>query len=279
MSSSTTPSSRRPDPAADLLKPHITPFTSINTDFPSVIRERLDSFSNAKVLLIGDASHGTSEFYAARAEITKYMIQHHGFSIVAVEADWPDAEAVDRFVRWRSARPDPIDDDDGGGGREPAFSRFPTWMWRNHEVRGFVEWLREFNKGKDTAEAVGFYGLDLYSLGSSMQAVVEYLDGVDPQLAEVARKRYERLMSWSADPQEYGFEVALRGLKGYERECVDMLRDLLRKRLDYLARNDGVAFHSAEQNARLVVGESAPRRPLICVWRRGRDSVADCDRC
>ena len=257
---SSTAAPRRPDPALDLLKPHITPFTSLSTDFPSVIRQRLDDFGNSKVLLIGDASHGTSEFYAARAEITKYMIQRHGFSVVAVEADWPDAEAVDRFVRWRSARPvpaDPVDDSDKlPGEREPAFSRFPTWMWRNHEVRGFVEWLREHNKGTRPAEAVGFYGLDLYSLGTSMQAVIEYLDRVDPKLAETARRRYEKLMGWSEDPQEYGFEVALRGLKGYEKECVDMLRDLLRKRLEYLARqDDGVEFHSSEQNARLVVGE------------------------
>lgn len=273
MSSSTAaPASRRRDPAADLLKPHITPFASITTDFPEVVRQRLDSFGDAKVLLIGDASHGTSEFYAARAAITRYMVERHGFSAVAVEADWPDAEAVDRFVRRRAARPDPVDDEANGmTGREPAFSRFPTWMWRNHEVRAFVEWLREYNSHNkksrtttDAAEAVEFYGLDLYSLGTSMQAVVEYLRGVDPQLAETAARRYERLMEWSADPQEYGFEVALRGLKGYERECVDMLRDLLRKRLDYLARDDGVAFHSAEQNARLVVGEST-LRVCVCV--------------
>lgn len=255
--------SRRPDPAADLLKSQVTPFTSITKDFPDVVARQLDDFGDAKVLLIGDASHGTSEFYAARAEITKYMIEHHGFSVVAVEADWPDAEAVDRFARWRAPRPDPVDDDDddssnpGGGRREPAFARFPKWMWRNHEVRGFVEWLREHNRGTDLRDAVGFYGLDLYSLGTSMEAVVEYLDKVDPEAAKVARRRYEKLMNWRDDPQEYGYEVALKGLKGYEKDVVDMLRDLLRKRLDYLARNDGVEFHSAEQNARLVVGKSA----------------------
>jgi erythromycin esterase-like protein len=262
---SAIPSSRSDPATVDLLKLHVTPFSSIDpelNDFPEIVRQRLDDFGNAKVLLIGDASHGTHEFYAARAEITKYMIQYHGYSIVAVEADWPDAEAVDRFVRWRAALPDPVDDTDKIG-RAPAFTRFPTWMWRNHEVRDFVEWLRGYNKGTETSDAVGFYGLDLYSLGSSMQAVIEYLERVDPQLAETARKRYAKLMGWSDEPQEYGFEVALRGMKGYEKECVDMLRDLLKKRLEFLSRHeDGVEFHSAEQNARLVVGEYPDGAPL-----------------
>jgi erythromycin esterase-like protein len=118
-----------------------------------------------------------------------------------------------------------------------------------------VEWLREYNRDFDTRDAVGFYGLDLYSLGTSMEAVIEYLDQVDPEAAEVARDRYGQLMDWAHDPQEYGFEAAHGGLKGYEKAVVDMLRDLLRKRLEYLTRRDGIEFHSAEQNARLVVGK------------------------
>ncbi|RKK74828.1 hypothetical protein BFJ71_g17209 [Fusarium oxysporum] len=147
----------------ELLRDNVTPFTSIPEDSDTITRY-FDSFSDCKVLLIGDASHGTSEFYSVRAELTKYMIVNHGFNIVAVEADWPDAEDVDRYTR---RRPGP-----GQGtaetlqmankeGRERAFLRFPTWMWRNMEVHDFVEWLRDYNKGREIREATGFYGLDL----------------------------------------------------------------------------------------------------------------------
>jgi erythromycin esterase-like protein len=207
-------------------------------------------FADCKVLLIGDASHGTSEFYRARAEITKYMIQYHGFNIVAVEADWPDAEAVDRYV-WR--RP-------GGrpGEREPAFQRFPTWMWRNLEVQTFVEWLRRHNGegGLARSDAVGFYGLDLYSMGTSIKAIINYLDNVDSAMAERARERYGKLMVWAENPHEYGLGVLLTDFEGYEKEVVEMLMDLLAKRLEYSAHQlDGDEFHSGEQNARLVAGE------------------------
>jgi erythromycin esterase-like protein len=206
-------------------------------------------FADCKVLLIGDASHGTSEFYQARAEITKYMIQYHGFNIVGVEADWPDAEAVDRYVcRRPGGRP---------SDREPPFQRFPTWMWRNLEVQGFVEWLRQHNvEGLARREAVGFYGLDLYSMGTSIKAIIDYLDNVDSAMAERARERYGKLLVWAEKPQEYGLGVLLTEFKGYEKEVVEMLTDVLAKRLEYSAhRQDGDEFHSAEQNARLVAGE------------------------
>ncbi|KAG7289238.1 hypothetical protein NEMBOFW57_005603 [Staphylotrichum longicolle] len=206
-----------------------------------------------------DASHGTSEFYAARALLTQHLIQHHGFNIVAVEADWPDAEAVDRYVRHRpgpgaraSVGPE---GETRKAGREPAFLRFPTWMWRNQEVQGFTEWLRAWNRGKDPKgrESVGFYGLDLYSLGASMKAVIEYLEHVDKEMAEVARERYGRMMVWAEDPHEYGLEALASGFKGCEKDVVRVLRDLLDKRLEYAAKSaDGDEFHSGEQNARLV---------------------------
>ncbi|RSM20878.1 hypothetical protein CDV31_000249 [Fusarium ambrosium] len=241
--------------AIELLKAHVTPFNSITEDRDTITR-CFDSFGDCKVLLIGDASHGTSEFYSVRAEITKHMIEHHGFNIVAVEADWPDAEHVDRYVR---RRPGP-----GQGtaetvqmakkeGREPAFLRFPTWMWRNMEVHDFVEWLREYNNGREEGDATGFYGLDLYSMGTSMKAVIDYLDTVDKGMAELARERYGKLMSWGDDPHEYGLEVLTTAFKGYEREVVDMLKDLLSKRIEYSAcTRDGTEFHSGEQNARVV---------------------------
>jgi erythromycin esterase-like protein len=139
---------------------------------------------------------------------------------------------------------------------EPPFSRFPTWMWRNTETRDFVEWLPEYNRGRDRHDAVGVYGLDLYSLGGSMHAVIEYLEGQDPEMPKVARERYGRLMVWAEDPEEYGFEVGRMRMKGCEREVVGMSKSLLEWRLKARAkRGDGIEFHSAEQNASLVVGK------------------------
>lgn len=243
--------------AVELLKANVTPFPSIN-ESEAAFSQTFDSFGNCKVLLIGDASHGTSEFYAARAKITQYMIEHHGFNVVAVEADWPDAEMVDRYVR---RRPGPVADIEAAyeskrKGREPAFMRFPTWMWRNQEMQHFVEWLRGYNGGRAAQEAISFSGLDLYSLRTSMQAVIDYLDHVDPDMADLARERYGQLMLWADQPQAYGLEASRNRLEGYEREVLQMLQDLLRKRLEYaVAHWDGEEFHSSEQNARLVVGK------------------------
>jgi erythromycin esterase-like protein len=262
------------DPALPLLRDNLTPIpplsesTTALTNF--ITHLHTTSPAEPKVILIGDASHGTSEFYTARAELTKHLIQHHGFNIVAVEADWPDAEAVDRYVRQRPgpgvvSRVEPVALDKEQG-REPAFMRFPTWMWRNQEVRRFTEWLRGWNSDvigrgeeegdKGAAEAVGFYGLDLYSLGTSMKAVVEYLERVDPEMAKVAAERYGRMMMWAEEPHEYGLEALASGFKGCEKDVMRVLRDLLAKRLEYAAwGKDGEEFHSGEQNARLVKGE------------------------
>ena len=251
--------SKAPAAYIDLIQSSAIPFDSVSKSHDAFTK-CFDSFGDCKVLLIGDASHGTSEFYAARAEITKYMIENHGFNIVAGEADWPDAETVDRYVRSRpgpgpagSVEPIPVAKE---AGREAAFTRFPTWMWRNLEVHGFVEWLRRHNRGKDPHDAVGFYGLDLYSLGASIEAVIDYLDNVDPNLAEIARRRYHRLLDWAEEPQEYGLEAMMTAFQGYENEVVSMLKDLLSKRLEYSAAMwDGEEFHSGEQNAQVVVGE------------------------
>lgn len=253
-------------PPVKLLQTNVVPFAS--TQGVDSVTRFFDSVGETKVLLIGDASHGTSEFYSVRAEITKYMVQHHGFNIIAVEADWPDAEAVDRYVRHRPG-PGPVASVQPAtqaekSGREPAFLRFPTWMWRNVEVQDFVEWLRKQNDGTPAKEAAGFYGLDLYSLQTSMRAVIEYLDNIDTDIAAIARKRYEKLMMWSEDPQEYGWEAMMTGFKGYEKEVLEMLRDLLKKRLEYASLHwDGEEFHGGEQNARLVKGRpTTPSVPL-----------------
>jgi protein-L-isoaspartate(D-aspartate) O-methyltransferase len=194
-----------------------------------------------RVVLIGEASHGTSEFYRLRARITQRLIEEKGFKIVAVEADWPDAARIDHYVRHRDVSPS----------EWTAFARFPTWMWRNLEVRGFVDWLHEYNKPLDMPERTGFYGLDLYSLYNSVRAVIGYLDDVDPDLAAVARWRYGCLSPWEADPAAYGHAALTGAYRDCERDVVRVLAKLYEKQRDY-AHKDGERFLDASQNAYLV---------------------------
>ncbi|KAJ5666472.1 erythromycin esterase-domain-containing protein [Penicillium maclennaniae] len=208
-----------------------------------------DNLGKFKVVLLGDGSHGTSEFYAARAEITKRLIDHHGFTVVAVEADWPDAEVIDRYVRQRPGSKSHI----GGHpkGYDP-FTRFPTWMWRNREMQELVEWMHSRNIGKPDDQKVGFYGLDLYSMGASIQAVINYLDHVDPAAGQTARQRYSCLERWVDDPTAYGL-AALSGMTDCEQSVVHMLCELLISRLKYAKHaQDGEEYHSTAQNAHLV---------------------------
>ncbi|HZH50664.1 MAG TPA: erythromycin esterase family protein [Microvirga sp.] len=201
-----------------------------------------DRFSDAKVVLLGEATHGTSEFYRARAAITRRLIEEHGFNIVAVEADWPDAARIDAYVRHR-----PVPDGD-----DVAFERFPTWMWRNEEVADFVNWMRDFNRERPEGHRAEFRGLDVYSLNSSIRAVLDYLDKVDPEAAQEARARYGCLSPWQSDPAQYGRAV----LTGRKRPCdealLKQLQDILDPRLEYLKADGGEAFFDAVQNAKIV---------------------------
>jgi len=198
-----------------------------------------DRFAPRRIVLLGEASHGTSEFYRARAVITQRLIQEHGFSIVAVEADWPDAAAIDRYVRHRPAR----------AGEENIFQRFPTWMWRNTDVMAFVEWRRVHNE--TASNPCGFYGLDIYNMRGSIAAVLAYLDAVDPAAARIARERYACLTPWQRDPATYGRAVLTSGYRKCEDEVVRQCRALLAKEFAY-AVQDGDEFLDAAQNARLV---------------------------
>src|SRR5215207_4321741 len=200
-----------------------------------------DRFADAKVVLLGEASHGTSEFYRARAAITRRLIERHGFTIVAVEADWPDANRIDRYVGHR-----PLQDGD-----DEAFTRFPTWMWRNAEVYDFMNWLRGHNEALAEDRRVEFRGLDLYSLRSSIAAVLAYLDEVDPEEAKDARERHGCLSPWHPDPARYGRAVLYGDKKPCEQKLLDQLQELLGKRLEYAAR-DGEEFFDAVQNARVA---------------------------
>jgi protein-L-isoaspartate(D-aspartate) O-methyltransferase len=200
-----------------------------------------DRFAKRRIILLGEASHGTSEFYRSRAAITRRLIEQHGFTIVAVEADWPDAAAADRYVRHRPARP----------GAEPPFQRFPTWMWRNTDVDSFLAWMRTHNDKLEAERRAGFYGLDLYNMSDSIVAVLEYLDKVDPQAAAVARERYACLTPWQKEPSTYGRAVLTAGYRKCEQAVVDQCRELLQRRLEYIGQN-GEGFLDAAQNARLI---------------------------
>ena len=209
--------------------------------------ERADEFGaffqrygDAKIILLGEATHGTSEFYRARAAVTRHLIRNCGFNIVAVEADWPDAARIDRHVRHRAPEPS----------EEQAFARFPSWMWRNAEVLEFVEWLRQENEHRPNGKRVEFRGLDVYSLRASIAAVLAYLDRVDPDAAREARQRYGCLTPWQSDPARYGHRATMGG-ETCEQEVRAQLLDLLERRLEYAAR-DGENFFDAAQNARIV---------------------------
>jgi len=210
-----------------------------------------DRFADARIVLMGEASHGTSEFYRARAAITKRLIEEHDFTIVAVEADWPDAAAIDCHVRHKSRRPD----------AEPAFQRFPTWMWRNSDVDAFIAWLREHNSAQPDERRAGFYGLDLYNLSGSIRAVIDYLDRVDPEAAAVARERYACLAPWKADPAAYGRMALTEGYARCEPAVVAMLRDLFAKQIDYVGAG-GEEFLDAAQNARLIASAESYYRVM-----------------
>ena len=230
--------------------------TVSEADLPEVLRsagEKLPSpdapafadcferFGDARIVLLGEATHGSHEFYAARAAITRMLIERQGFNLVAVEGDWPDIARLDAYVRQRAARPHQGD----------PFVRFPTWLWRNQEVLAFADWLRGHNAAVPEARRASMHGLDVYSLGQSMHMVTSYLDEHDPVQAAGARRRYGGLMPWRDEPQNYGHGVEYGGLPACEDAVVAQLEELLLTRMR-LIHDDGEAFFDAEQNARIV---------------------------
>ncbi len=228
------------DPALDVLSRHARPLTG----GPDDVQPILALTRNARFVLLGEATHGTHEFYRERARITRALIEQQGFDAVVVEADWPDAYRVNRWVRGESADPD-------AASALSGFERFPTWMWRNADVLDFVGWLRARNDASRTS--VGFYGLDMYSLYRSIAAVIAYLERVDPAAARRAEERYGCFERFGHDPQVYG-----RFADAFRRETceADVLRQLLELQGhptdlgDTLAAQDD--HFEAEQNARLV---------------------------
>ncbi len=243
-------------PAMDAVRREACELTGSPADYDDLA----DLVGDARFVLIGEGTHGTHDFYRERARLTRRLIEEHGFSAVAIEADWPDAYRVNRYVRGGA---------EDGDAEEAlrGFRRFPTWMWRNAEVLDFVGWLRAHNdRLAPSARRVGFYGLDLYSMYASIDAVTGYLDEIDPPAALRARRRYACLEEFGREGQSYGYAAGL-GVSPVCRESV--LRQLLeiQRAAAAYARRDGLAaedeFFYAEENARLVASAEEYYRTMF----------------
>ena len=236
--SETAPAPRDP---SRLMADSAQPFDSLESvDLESF----LDRVGASRLVLLGEATHGTSEFYRLRARITRELIEKRGFDFVAIEADWPDAAELDAYVRHHP----------GDRPRRKPFQRFPRWMWGNREMVEFVHWLRDFNaefREVEPGRMVGLHGLDLYSMNASIDVVLGYLDDVDPEAAALARQRYGCLSPWQNDPILYGRASLSSSFDACEDKVMAILRDLLEQSLEY-ARRNGSRYLDAVQNARLV---------------------------
>lgn len=215
--------------------------------------------ADARLVLLGEASHGTREFYELRAEVTKRLIEDHGFDGVAIEGDWPDAAEVDRFVRGRSPEPD-------ARAALGGFRRFPLWMWRNRTTQDFVAWLRERNAAAPPDAQARFFGLDLYSLQRSIEVVLEHLDAHDPAAGQRARERYACFDHTAVDGQRYGYGAVTGREESCEDHVVEQLVDLQRS-LAARPDSDPDDVFDASRNAALVAGAEAYYRAMY----RGRD--------
>ncbi|NJK31581.1 MAG: erythromycin esterase family protein [Deltaproteobacteria bacterium] len=241
---------------------------------PSDYDDLLELVGDARLVLLGEASHGTHEFYQARAQISKRLISEKGFDAVAVEADWPDALRVSRYVRGES-------EDRTPNAALSDFRRFPTWMWRNHEIEAFVAWLREYDAARPHAQRVGFYGIDLYSLFRSIEVVLEYLDQTDREAAARARARYGCFDHFDRDSQRYGYATAFGLSESCEDGVVAQLLELQQRSSTALGkRTKGLdeAFY-AEQNARLIVSAERYYRAMfgtrVSSWNLRDQHMAD----
>jgi erythromycin esterase-like protein len=231
--------------ASELIRHSLHPLVEGSQDYIPL----MEMIGDARIVLIGEASHGTHEFYRERARLTQQLILEKGFNAVAVEADWPDSYEVNRYVRG-------IDENHNAKDALNGFQRFPTWMWRNQDVLEFIAWLKGYNDEQEIErQKVGFYGLDLYSMFTSIQAVIQYLEKLDPEAAAKARNRYACFDRFERDLQDYGLMSAYGLSKNCEDEVVKQLIDLRQHAWDYLHGDGQVAqeaFFNAEMNARLA---------------------------
>jgi erythromycin esterase-like protein len=230
--------------------------TSSGIPLSHLVRENfatiLSAVGDAEVVMIGEATHGTEEFYHLRAEITKRLIEEKGFAFVAVEGDWPDVYRVNRYAQLGRVR----EEDASAAEALGDFERFPTWMWRNQVMLNFVEWLRDYNtRIPEPEKRVGVYGLDLYSMYKSAHEVIHYLDEIDPNAAKVARRRYGTLDQFKDEPHDYAAAVMLGITPSCESQVIQMLVDICRKGPEYLQHRgmvSGEEHFYAEENAVVV---------------------------
>lgn len=256
--------------ALDAVRSSARPLTGAADDYDAL----LDMVGNARFVLLGESTHGSHEFYAERARITQRLIEEKGFTAVAVEADWPDAWRVNRYVRGEGADPD-------GNAALSGFERFPAWMWRNGAVLDFVEWLRGHNgcQGSDAVKT-GFYGLDLYSMYTSIHEVLRYLEAVDPDAAREARTVYACFDHYDRDSQQYGYAASFGMSPSCEQGALDTLRFLQQRAIDQV-QADGAddALFYAQQNARLVKNAEEYYRTMfkgrVSSWNLRDSHMAD----
>ncbi len=226
---------------ASVVRAEARPLDGHAHDYDALFEE----IGDARVVLLGEATHGTHEFYRERARITQRLITEKGFTVVAVEADWPDAYRVNRFVRGAG-------DDASAVEALGDFQRFPTWMWRNAEVLNLVDWLREYNQELgEGSPRVGFYGLDLYSMFTSISEVLRYLEETDPEAAQRARYRYGCFEHFGEDPQAYGYTAQMGITESCQDHALQQLVELRRLAGEARGLPEDELFH-AQQNARLV---------------------------
>lgn len=245
------PAAGRAPSESDTIRNCLVPLGGKNAALPDV--------GDAHFVLLGEATHGTREFYAERARITRWLVEEKGFAAVAVEADWPDAYRVNRYVRGSGSD---ITAEEALSG----FKRFPTWMWLNSVVLEFTEWLRRLNQSRGEEERVGFYGLDLYSLYSSMHEVISYLDRVDPEAARRARERYSCFDHYGEDGRTYAYAAAFGAGDSCESEALAQLTELHRASFEYALRDGmpaGEEHFYAEQNAKTVKAAEEYYRTMI----------------
>jgi len=228
-----------------MLNEHIEPLKSNDEKYKSLLEKIADS----RFVVIGEGSHGTKEFYQTRIEITRELIQKKGFMAVVIEADWPDAYGIHRYIKGKGQETNAYDS-------LKEISRFPLWMWRNKSIFPFIDWLKEFNASiSNPDKQIGFYGMDLYSLNASISAVIDYLKVVDPQAAERAKERYSCFDSMGVEPQNYGYLTNIGIKKHCIKEVIDQLMELQHHAMEYCRKN-GIdkedAYFFATQNARVV---------------------------
>jgi erythromycin esterase len=222
---------------------------------PNDLDPLLEQIGDARYVLMGEATHGTSDYYMWRYRLSQRLIQEKGFSFIAVEGDWPDCYRVNRYIKQYP--------DSGASAREilQAYDRWPTWMWANEEVILLTEWLRQHNEPLPAERKVGFYGLDVYSLWDSMEAVIAYLDRVDPEAAERARDNYGCFDPYGGEAQDYAWATMFVPTS-CEEETISILRELRDKKQEYDGDGPESTFN-AEQNALVVKNAETYYRTMV----------------